>query len=306
MFRKLYIKWLVWRGKAVDIWSKSKYPADVLSNLCSNEFCFDGIMCGSMEGFLQSLKQKDEDKQCQICSMKGKSAKNMSSTGWQTDQIVWWKGVAIDRQSREFQKLVRKAYQAMFNQNERFRTALMSTRGMTLFHSRGEANPYKTILTPLEFCTILTELRDNYDMRDKGIVQKECMSMDVSAPQDIVSNLEQLMEKGNYSACFDLGQLYYHGNGVQKDIQRAISYFKKAAENGVAEAAYQLGRIYETGEGEEFPANQALSVQRKKESLKLRIISVPAISLDVALIQISIKPFCYTNHQRKRVIVRLK
>ena len=41
MFRRLYIKWLVWRGKAVDIWSKSDYPADVLSNLCSNGFRFD-------------------------------------------------------------------------------------------------------------------------------------------------------------------------------------------------------------------------------------------------------------------------
>ena len=90
MFRRIYIKWLVWRGKAVDIWSKSSYPSDVLSNLCSNGFRFDGVVCGSMEGFLQSLKQKDKDKQRQICSMKGKNAKKMTSTGWQTgpDRMV--------------------------------------------------------------------------------------------------------------------------------------------------------------------------------------------------------------------------
>ena len=29
--RDLYIKWQVWRGKALDIWSKSPYPANVLS-----------------------------------------------------------------------------------------------------------------------------------------------------------------------------------------------------------------------------------------------------------------------------------
>ena len=145
MFRKLYIKWLVWRRKAVDIWSKSEYPADVLSNLCSNGFRFDGMVCGSMEGFLQSLKQKDKDKQRQICSMKGKNAKKMTSTGWQTDQIVWWKSNPIDR------------------------TALMSTRGMRLFHSRGEHDPYKTILTEQEFCQILMDLRDNYDKRDKHL-----------------------------------------------------------------------------------------------------------------------------------------
>lgn len=167
MFRRLYIKLLVKLGKAVDIWSHGPYPADVLSNLCSNSFKFDGVLCGSMEGLLQSLKHKDKNKQLQLCQMKGRNAKKMSTTGWQTDQIVWWKGNAIDRQSQDFLKLVKAAYAEMFRQSERFRTALMSTRGKKLFHSRGESNPYKTILTEQEFCDILTELRDNYDSRDK-------------------------------------------------------------------------------------------------------------------------------------------
>jgi hypothetical protein len=38
---------------------------------------------------------------------------------------------------------------------------LMQTRGITLIHSSGEENPYKTILTEQEFCTILTEIHDN-------------------------------------------------------------------------------------------------------------------------------------------------
>ena len=169
MLRELYIKWLVWCGKAVDIWSKGVYPADVLSNLCSNGFRFDGMVCGSMEGFLQSLKQKDKDKQRQLCSMKGKNAKKMTSTGWQTDQIVWWKGNPIDRQSQAYSDFVKAAYQEMFVQNDRFRTALMSTRGMALYHSRGEQSPFKTILTEQELCRTLTDLRDNYDKRDKHL-----------------------------------------------------------------------------------------------------------------------------------------
>lgn len=99
--------------------------------------------------------------------MKGKNAKKQTSTGWQTDQIIWWKGKAIDRQDQEFTALVRKAYNAMFEQSERFRTALMATRGMALYHTKGLSNPYKTILTEKEFCDILTELRENYDHRDK-------------------------------------------------------------------------------------------------------------------------------------------
>lgn len=167
IFRKIRVRWQIWRRQAIDIWSKNAYPADVLSNLCSNGFRFDGVVCGSMEGFLQSLKQKDINKQRQICSMKGRNAKKQTSAGWQTDQIVWWKGKAIDRQSREFTALVCEAYNAMFEQSERFRTALMATRGMILYHTKGESNPYKTILTEQEFCSILTELRENYDHRDK-------------------------------------------------------------------------------------------------------------------------------------------
>lgn len=171
--RNFYIKWQVWRGKALDIWSKSPYPANVLSNLCSNGFRFEGVLCGSMEGFLQSLKYQNIDKQRQICSMKGKNAKNMTSTHWQTDQIVWWKGIAINRQSQDFQDLIRRAYQAMFEQNERFRIALMSTRGMKLYHSQGEQNSFKTILTESEFCSTLTEIRESYDAHHSDTQQRK-------------------------------------------------------------------------------------------------------------------------------------
>ena len=151
----------------LDIRSNGLYPSNVLSNLCSNGFRLDGLVCGSMEGFLQSLKRKELDKQRQICSMKGGNARKMSVTSWQTDQVVWWKGQAIDRQSEEYQRLIRRAYQAMFEQSERFRAALMQTRGITLVHTSGEPSSYKTILTPSEFCGILMDLRDSYDLRDK-------------------------------------------------------------------------------------------------------------------------------------------
>lgn len=151
----------------LDIRSNGLYPSNVLSNLCSNGFRLDGMVCGSMEGFLQSLKRKELDKQRQICNMKGGNARKMSVTSWQTDQIVWWKGQAIDRQSEEYQRLIRRSYQAMFEQSERFRAALMQTCGITLVHTSGEPSSYKTILTPSEFCGILMDLRDSYDLRDK-------------------------------------------------------------------------------------------------------------------------------------------
>lgn len=158
----------------LDIRSNGLYPSNVLSNMCSNEFRFDGIVCGSMEGFLQSLKRAEPDKQRKICGMKGGLARKMSISSWQADQMVWWKGQAICRQSYDYQQLIRRAYQAMFDQSERFRVALMQTRGIILVHTSGEINPFKTILTPSEFCSILTELRDSCGWSDKSmeIVEK--------------------------------------------------------------------------------------------------------------------------------------
>ena len=163
----------------LDIRSNGMYPSGVLSNLCSNGFRLDGMVCGSMEGFLQSLKQQDRDKQRQICSMKGGNARKRSVTSWQTDQVVWWRGQAIDRQSEEYQQLLRRAYKAMFEQNERFRVALMSTRGVTLTHSTGERNPYKTIITEQELCGILTELREEYDKQPKVPPRKKRVFIDM-------------------------------------------------------------------------------------------------------------------------------
>ena len=168
----LYVKWEVWRGRALDVWSSGGYPSHVLSNLCSNRFFLDGVLCYSMEGFLQSLKYKDPNRQRQICAMKGRKAKTKTTTTWQTDQVVWWRGVAINRQGGEFQALILRAYRAMFEQNERFRVALMSTRGLKLYHSRGEQNPYKTILTAAEFCSILTEIRDAYNISKNELSTK--------------------------------------------------------------------------------------------------------------------------------------
>lgn len=180
----------------LDIRSNGVYPSNVLSNLCSNGFRLDGVICGSMEGFLQSLKQQEKGKQLSICSMKGGNARKRSVTSWQTDQIVWWKGVAIDRQGEEYQKLLRRAYQAMFDQSERFRAALMATRGITLIHTSGNNDPYRTILTSQEFCQILTEMRDNYDKRDKNIERKKRVFVDMdNVLVDFQSGLNRVSEE---------------------------------------------------------------------------------------------------------------
>ena len=41
------------KTNTLDIRSNGLYPLNALSNLCNNDFCFDGVVCGCMEGFLQ-------------------------------------------------------------------------------------------------------------------------------------------------------------------------------------------------------------------------------------------------------------
>ncbi len=191
ILKKIYTKWQIWRGKAIDIWSKSPYPANVLSNLHNNTFVIDNVSCTSMEGFLQSLKYKDVDMQKAICQLAGKAAKEKTNIDWQANQQVYWRGSIIDRQSYAFQTLILRAYQALFYQNEDFRNALLSTAGQTLYHSRGESNPYKTILTEQEFCSILTNMRDSYL---KKIAEQPTTAMKLCFPHHKRGDFETLQQ----------------------------------------------------------------------------------------------------------------
>ena len=157
--RKIKVKTLVMLGLAVDIGRKNNYPANVISNSWNNAFTFDDVPCASMEGFLQSLKHEEEVSQREICGMRGKKAKKMATTNWRATQTLYWKGRAFGRETDEFRQLVRSAYQALFNQNRQFRSALLATKNKRLFHSHGLTDPKKTILTEQEFCAFLTELR---------------------------------------------------------------------------------------------------------------------------------------------------
>ena len=148
---------------SLHIFSNGLYPANVLSNLARKEFVYDGVHCASIEGFLQSLKIKDPDKQTEICAMMGGSAKKISKKGsdWLNTQTLYWKGREYKRDSKEYEELVLKAFLECYKQNEVFKTALDSTKGMKLTHKHGSNDKTKTILTADEFIKILTTIRDD-------------------------------------------------------------------------------------------------------------------------------------------------
>jgi hypothetical protein len=145
----------------MNISSGSSYPASSLSNFAGHRFTIDDVECYSMEGFLQSLKFKSVEMQESVCKLIGGAAKRKGSgKNWQKTQTLYWKGVEINRKSKEYQDLLDKAYNAMYDQSESFRKALMASGNGALTHSMGKTNKSETVLTTSEFCGRLLRLRE--------------------------------------------------------------------------------------------------------------------------------------------------
>lgn len=145
----------------MDIGSGCGYPASSLSNFSPHGFTLDGVVCNSMEGFLQGLKFSNPEMQEYVCTLVGKSAKFKGKRKkWYRDQVLYWRGVPIPRSSREYQELLDRAYTALY-QNASFRKALEATGKATLTHSIGKNKITETVLTAQEFCSRLMRLRDN-------------------------------------------------------------------------------------------------------------------------------------------------
>lgn len=56
-------------------------------------------------------------------------------------------------------------------------------------------------------------------------------------------------ELGYPAAQYSLGYMYYKGEGVPQNYDKAAKWFRRAADQGHPEAQYVLGRMYHRGEG---------------------------------------------------------
>ena len=143
----------------MDIGSGSGYPSSALSNFAPHPFVVDGVECSSIEGFLQSLKFNNPEMQKEICKMVGKQAKfKGKNKKWYRTQILYWQGVEYKRDSKEYQDLLDKAFNAL-SENEGFKKALLATKNATLKHSLGKKKIEETVLTKQEFCSRLLKIR---------------------------------------------------------------------------------------------------------------------------------------------------
>jgi len=144
----------------VDIHSKRYGFAGRLSNFTKREFVFDGAECKSIEGVLQSLKCKDSDEQKRICMLSGIDAKNAGADfDWKTDQMLHWNGAEYPRDSIEYEKLIKRLYEAVYVCDSSFKKDIEDSKEYILDHSIGVEDKAETVLTKEEFISNLTMLQ---------------------------------------------------------------------------------------------------------------------------------------------------
>lgn len=143
----------------MDIGSGTGFPSANLSNFSPHPFIIDGVECASMEGFLQSLKYSNVEMQKYVCTLVGKQAKfKGKKKKWYRTQTLYWNGEEYKRDSKEYQELIDRAFEAL-GDNEKFKKALLATGTAKLTHSMGKRKISETVLTEQEFVSRLTKVR---------------------------------------------------------------------------------------------------------------------------------------------------
>lgn len=147
-------------NEVLDI-SYQNNESAALSNLFPHKFIIDGVMCQSMESFIQSLRVEDSKIQKKICEdYSGYMAYKMrlSLEDWRKTGYIFWQGKIILRNSEEYKELITKAYDALYSQNIVFRHCLSNNKDKILIHSTGCCDTSETLLTEQEYIFQLDRL----------------------------------------------------------------------------------------------------------------------------------------------------
>lgn len=101
-------------NKIFDIKARGAYPSNVLSNFSPTSFNFDGVKIKSIEGFLQSLKVCNIEKQRKMCLLDGFEAKKMSKSIKQpeNDMLLFWNGRTFLKGSEYYKELKQSIIEA--------------------------------------------------------------------------------------------------------------------------------------------------------------------------------------------------
>ena len=71
---------------------------------------------------------------------------------------------------------------------------------------------------------------------------------------------EKACEGGAYSGCYNAGLIYFKGDRVEQDYEKAANLFIKACDEGHSEACYNVAYMFENGLGVRQDPLKALSL----------------------------------------------
>lgn len=72
-----------------------------------------------------------------------------------------------------------------------------------------------------------------------------------------------MKNKGNAKAAFQLGIMYYYGNGVSQSYADAYKWYNVAAAKGIADADYNIGLLFESDKGVDKNLQSASNYYKK-------------------------------------------
>jgi len=89
------------------------------------------------------------------------------------------------------------------------------------------------------------------------------LSSCASVPKADIAALVSEANKGNAIAQNDLGSRYQLGDGVRKDYDKSLEWYRKASDQGLALATTNLGYMYDLGLGVEENNAKAIELYKK-------------------------------------------
>ena len=93
-----------------------------------------------------------------------------------------------------------------------------------------------------------TETQDPEEQYNLGVMHANGQGVPKDA-EEAVKWFRLAAEQGNIKAQYHLGGMYFKGEGVTKDNKKAVKWYRLAAEQRYADAQFILGAIYANGEG---------------------------------------------------------
>ena len=145
---------------AMDIEYNDDFFGSQLSPRCSCEFVLDGVLCCSMESFLQAIKHRNPKKQKEICLMSGAEAQAHSNNRWRITHTVYWDGVKYNVFNDSFKRLIDRAFIALYEQSSEYRDAIQNSKyAAHLIYTTGQTDSRKELLTTYELLRRIEWLR---------------------------------------------------------------------------------------------------------------------------------------------------